>query len=239
MNIEMEQLAISDLVIDVVRKKIKNIHLSVYPPTGRVRIAVPVEVNEETIRLFAISKISWIRKHQRKFEKQERQTARVLETRESHYVDGKRFLLRVTEVDRAPKVQITTKRYLDLFVRPGTVAAQRQVILDRWLRGRLKARLPVLIEKWEAIVGVRVSAWGVKQMKTKWGTCQIESKRIWLNLELAKKTPACLEYVVVHEMVHLLERQHNEVFLAYMNQYLPEWKQLRSELNSLPLSFME
>lgn len=235
----MHQLEIGDLTIDVVRKGIKNMHLSVYPPTGRVRIAVPLNVDDEAARLFAISKIAWIKKNQRKFDNQERQPTREFLERESHYFEGRRYLLRVTEKDAVPKVVLKSKTHIDLFVRPDTSIGQRQVILNDWYRKQLKEQIPSLIEKWEKIIGVTVSDWGIKQMKTKWGTCNIEQKRIWINLELAKKPTPCLEYIVVHEMIHLLERHHNDHFLSYIEKFIPKWKQLKDELNKLPVSHGE
>ena len=235
----MDQIEISDFTIDVIRKNIKNMHLSVYPPTGRVRIAVPLNIDNETVRLFAISKLVWIKKNQRKFEKQERQSPRMFVERESHYFDGKRYLLRVTEQDGPPKVFIKTKSYIDLFVRPNTSVEQRQNILNEWYRQQLKQQIPTLIKKWEKIIGVTVEDWGVKQMKTKWGSCNIEKKRIWLNLELAKKPGHCLEYIIVHEMVHFLERHHNDRFLYYIDTHLPNWRLLKTELNRLPVSHVE
>ena len=235
----MAQIQISDFKIDVVRKSIKNMHLSVYPPKGRVRIAAPLNVDDETVKLFAISKLSWIRRNQRKFKSQERQTPREFAERESHYFQGRRYLLRVTEVEAAPKVEIKTKSYIDLHVRPNTTTEQKQIILNEWYRKELKKQIPIIIEKWEKIIGVNVKEWGVKQMKTKWGTCNIEANRIWLNLELAKKPLHCLEYIVVHEMIHLLERHHNNLFLAYMDKFIPRWKFYKDELNRLPVSHEE
>lgn len=235
----MHQIEIGDFTIDVVQKSIKNMHLSVYPPTGRVRIAAPLNIDDEAVRLFAISKLAWIKKNQRKFEKQERQSPRTYAERESHYVEGKRYLLRVTEQDAPPKVIIKTKSHIDLFVRPNTSVEQRQNILNEWYRNQLKNQIPRLINKWENIIGVTVDDWGVKQMKTKWGTCNIEKKRIWVNLELAKKPSNCLEYIVVHEMIHLLERHHNDRFLTLIEKYMPQWKFYRDELNRLPVSHGE
>ncbi len=232
----MQQIEISNFTIDVIRKSIKNIHLSVYPPTGRVRIAAPLNTDDDTVRLFAISKLSWIKRHQRNFANQERQSPRIFETRESHYFQGRRYLLRVTEHDAPAKVLLKTKTYLDLFVRTDASIAQRQSILNEWYRSELKKLIQPIIEKWQTIMQVQVNEWQVKQMKTKWGTCNIEKKRIWLNLELAKKPIHCLEYIIVHEMVHLLERHHNDRFLHYINTYLPNWKQLKTELNTLPVS---
>lgn len=235
----MHQITINDLSIDVVRKNIKNMHLSVYPPLGRVRIAAPLNIDDEAVRLFAISKLSWIKKNKRKFENQDRQSPRKFAERESHYFQGKRYLLRVIEHNAPSKVQLKTKTYIDLFVRPETSIEQRQIILNEWYRKELKKQIPLIIKKWEKIIQVVVNDWGVKQMKTKWGTCNIEEKRIWINLELAKKPSQCLEYIVVHEMIHLLERHHNDRFLYYMDKYIPHWKLYKEELNRMPVSHGE
>ena len=229
----------SNLSIDIVRKDIKNMHLAVYPPTGRVRIAVPLSVNDEAIKLFAISKISWIRKHQRNFEAQDRQAPRQFKERESHYFLGKRYLLRITENDAPAKVELKTKTYIDLFIRPNTTTEQKQTILNEWYRTELKKLVQPLIDKWQRQIGVTVDDWQVKQMKTKWGTCNIEKKRIWINLELAKKPVHCLEYIIVHELIHLLERHHNDRFLSLMERHMPQWKFYRDELNRLPVSHGE
>lgn len=235
----MHQIEVSNFSIDVIRKSIKNMHLSVYPPTGRVRIAAPLNVDDEAVKLFAISKLAWIKKNQRKFEMQDRQMPRVFEQRESHYFEGKRYLLRVTEQNALPRVEIKTKTYIDLFIRPNATVEQRQNCINEWYRKQIKNLIPQLIEKWEPIIGVSVSDWGVKQMKTKWGTCNIEQKRIWINLELAKKPHYCLEYIIVHEMIHLIERHHNDNFLAHLDKYLPKWKLYKDELNRLPVSHGE
>ena len=232
----MEQITISNIKIDVVRKNIKNIHLAVYPPTGRVRIAAPLSVDEDAIRLFAISKLGWIKRHQRKFEGQERISPREYKNRESHYFQGRRYLLNIIEADAPPKVVVRNKTYIDLYVRPETSIAKRHAIITEWYRKEFKKTIPEFVEKWEKRMNVKVNEWQVKLMKTKWGSCTIEKKRVWLNLELAKKPIHCLEYIIVHEMVHLLERHHNEKFLYYMDAYLPNWKQLKTELNKLPAS---
>lgn len=229
----------SQLSVDVIRKDIKNLHLSVYPPTGRVRVAAPFAVDDETIRLFTISKLGWIKRHQRNFAAQARQSPRVFSARESHYFLGKRYLLRVFEQDAPPKVVLKTKTYIDLYLRPNTPIEQRQTIMNEWYRSELKKLIPAIIEKWSATLGVTIDAWQVKQMKTKWGSCNIEKKRIWLNLELAKKPVQCLEYIVVHEMLHLLERHHNERFFRLQEQFMPQWRFYRRELNRLPLGFGE
>lgn len=237
---EVKSLNITSTIsVDVVRKDIKNMHLAVYPPTGRVRIAAPLNVNDEAVRLFAISKIAWIRKHQRNFVAQDRQSPREYKQRESHYFQGKRYLLRITEQEAPARVELKSKSYIDLFVRPNSTPEQKQITLNEWYRAELKKLIPELLEKWENKIGVKVSAWQVKQMKTKWGTCNIEEKRIWVNLELAKKPIHCLEYIIVHEMLHLLERHHNERFMALMEKYVPQWKFFKEELNRLPVSHGE
>lgn len=231
----MHQITISGLVVDVVRKDIKNLHLAVYPPGGRVRVAAPLRVDDEAVRLFAISKLGWIKRQQAKFNGQERQSAREYVSGESHYFQGNRYLLNVVYQDGPPRVSVRNKTTIDLIVRTGSDTAQRERVLLDWYRGQLKQVLPTLIAHWEAVVGVQVAEWGVKRMKTKWGTCNIGARRIWLNLELAKKPVYCLEYVILHEMVHLLERRHNARFMAYMSRYMPQWQLHRDELNRAPL----
>jgi len=235
----MHQIELGDFTIDIVRKDIKNMHLSVYPPAGRVRIAVPLTIDDEAVKLFAISKIAWIRRHQREFLSQDRQTPRQYKQRESHYFQGKRYLLRIIEHQAPPKVVIKTKTYIDLFVKPNSTTQQRQQILNEWYRAELKKLIQPIIEKWQNRIGVEVADWQVKQMKTKWGTCNIEEKRIWINLELAKKPLNCLEYIVVHEMIHLVERLHNDRFLSLMEKHMPQWKLHKEELNRLPVSHGE
>ncbi len=229
-------MVISDIQIEVVRKDIKNLHLAVYPPQGKVRLATPMNFSDETIKLFTISKLGWIKKNQRKFIDQNREASRKYVSRESHYVFGKRYLLKIIEEDKPSKVVLKNKKLIELHVRPGSTIEQRGSILNEWYRTELKKIIPELISKWESKMKVSLHSWGVKQMKTKLGTCNIESKRIWLNLELAKKPTQCLEYIIVHELVHLLERKHNDRFLALMNHYMPQWKTLRDELNRLPVS---
>lgn len=238
MNIE--QLTISGLAIDVVRKDIKNLHLGVYPPHGHVRVAVPLYIDNEAVRLAIVSRLGWIKRQQAKFDKQPRISAREYITGESHFVQGRRYLLNVIYHSAAPKV-ILQHTTLDLYVRDGSDAAKRQAVLQAWHRQQLKTQIPTLIAKWQPLMGVEVADWGVKQMKTRWGTCNIRDRRIWLALELAQKPSHCLEYVVVHEMTHLLERHHNDRFKAYMTKFLPNWQSIKNELNQLPLitPFME
>lgn len=230
----MKQLHLGNITVHVVQKNIKNIHLSVYPPNGRVRISAPLRMNLDTIRVFAISKLSWIKKQQTKQRHQEREAPREFLNRESHYFNGNRYLLKIIEQAVPPRVVLKHSE-LELYVRPLTNREKKKAILDEWYRQQLKTSLPALIEKWEKKISVRVNEFGIKKMRTKWGTCNREAKRVWLNLELAKKPAECMEYVVVHEMVHLLERHHNEKFSAYMDSFLPKWRFYKEELNRRPL----
>jgi len=232
----MHQIEVNGLHVDVVRKNIKNLHLAVYPPNGRVRIAVPLRVNEEAVRLAVISKMAWIKRQQMKFEGQERETKKQYVSGESHYFLGSRYLLNVVEHSNAGKIIVRNKKKIDLYIRRGSSADQRRRILLGWYRAHLRQVVPPLIEKWEKVMGVHVAEWGIKHMKTRWGSCNIRAHRIWINLELAKKSQRCLELVIVHEMVHLLERRHNEVFVNYMTKFLPQWRQFREELNRAPLA---
>ena len=235
MSTEKHQIIVNDLVVDVVRKNIKNLHLGVYPPAGRVRVAAPLRVNDEAVRLFTISRLAWIKRQQAKFAGQERQSAREFVSGESHYFQGNRYLLNVLYHQGSPAVSLRNNKTMDLFVRTGSDTSVRERILTTWYRRRLKEEIAPLMAKWEAITGVKVAEWGVKQMKTRWGTCNIEARRIWLNLELIKKPVHCLEYIIVHEMMHLLERHHNERFIGYMNRFMPLWQYYREELNREPL----
>jgi hypothetical protein len=236
MNTKNYQIIISDYKIDVVRKNIKNLHLAVYPPNGRIRIATPIRLTDDAIRLFAVSKLPWIKKQIRKFDHQERQTEREFVSRESHYYQGTRYLLNVIESNSTPKVELRSKTFIDLFVRPNSSRAAKEKILNEWYRKQLKEDIPSLIEKWQKIIGVEVNDWGIKLMKTRWGSCNPRVKRIWINLECAKKPFHCLEYIIVHEIVHLLERKHNEKFINYMNKFLPQWRIYKEELNRFPLN---
>jgi len=233
---ERRQLEVSGIPVEVVRKDIKNLHLAVYPPHGRVRVAVPLRTGDETVRLAVISRLGWIRRQQKVLEQQPRQSEREMVTGESHFVWGRRYRLDVIEQDAPASVVIRNSKTLQLRVRPGTGREKREQVLQRWYRRLLRDRIADLRAKWEPRIGVRVASYGIKRMKTKWGACNIEERRIWLNLELAKKPPACLEYILVHELVHLLERHHNDRFRAYMDDFLPSWRLHREELNRAPLA---
>ncbi len=227
---------VQGLSVEVQRKPIKHLHLAVYPPHGRVRVSAPEFVGDDAIRLAVINKLGWIRRQQQKFSAQARQSQREMVSGESHYYLGKRYLLSVVEENVPPRVRILNNRTLELRVRPGSDRDKREAVLYAWYRARLKAQIPSLIAKWEPVIGVQVAEWGVRRMKTRWGSCNIQARRVWLNLELVKKPPQCLEYVLVHEMVHLLERLHNDRFRAYMDQFMPQWRLYRDELNRAPLA---
>jgi predicted metal-dependent hydrolase len=229
-----ETIELGDITVDVVKKNIRNVHLSVYPPTGRVRISAPAHMSLDTIRVFAISKLGWIRQQQQKLQEQERETPREYLDRESHYVWGKRYLLKIVEQDAAPIVSLQHST-LWLQVRPGTDEARKQAVVAEWYREQIKEAAPPLIAKWEPSMGVKVTRIFVQHMKTRWGSCNPSAGSIRLNSELAKKPPDCLEYVVVHEMVHLLEPTHNQCFVVCMDRFLPQWQSHRDNLNRLPV----
>lgn len=236
MTISQNTIEIANLEIDVIRKDIKNMHLAVYPPTGRIRLSAPVTTDSEVVRLFAISKLGWIKKHVKNFKNQPRESEREFVSGESHYVKGKRYLLDVIEHDGYARVDLNRNKKLTLKINPQATRTEKAKAIKEWYRKQLKAEIPDLIAKWEKRIGVKSDDWGVKQMRTKWGACNIEEKRIWLNLELAKKPTICLEYIIVHELVHLLERNHNDRFVAYMDEFMPKWRLHRDELNSLPVA---
>ena len=231
----MHQITVNDLVVDVHRKDIKNLHLGVYPPDGRVRVASPLNIDDEAVRLFIISKLGWIRKQQREFLAQPRQSIREYVSGESHYFMGDRYLLNVVHRKGPPEIVIRNKNHIDLFVREGSDYEYRKRVMTEWYRSELKTLAAPLVEKWKNEMGVRVTHWGIRSMKTKWGSCNIERGRILLNLELAKKPQHCLEYIIVHELVHLLERHHNDRFVALMDKFMPQWRLFRDELNAYPL----
>ena len=234
----MHKIELGNIKIDIEQKNIKNIHLSVYPPNGKVKISAPERMDLDTIRVFAISKLSWIKKQQELFKKQDRETQREYITKESHYFKGKRYLLKVTEHNAKPNV-ILKHRVIELYIRPNTTIEKRKQILDEWYRAELKKIVPKMIEKLEKKIGIKSNEFGIKKMRTKWGSCSTEAKRIWVNLELAKKPTECLEYIIVHELVHLLERSHNKKFVKFMDEFMPKWRFYRDELNRLPFSHID
>jgi len=237
MSTNTYRIKVSGLVVDVVRKDIKKLNLRVYPPDGRLRVAVPLRLNDEAIRLAVNSKLGWIKRQLIKFGDQERQSAREYVSGETHYYQGRRYRLNVVYQNGPGRVELRNKARIDLYVREGSKSSQREQVLMSWYRKKLKEQIPVIIEKWEDIIGVEVAQWGVKRMKTRWGSCNIKAGRIWLNLELVKKPVNCLEYITIHEMVHLLERLHNDRFTTLMDEFMPKWRLYREELNRLPLRY--
>ncbi|AKB31600.1 putative metal-dependent hydrolase [Methanosarcina siciliae HI350] len=229
------QIELGDIKVDVVLKDIKNIHLSVYPPNGRVKISAPLRMDMDTIRVFAISRLGWIKQQRKKFREQARETPREYLDLESHYVWGKRYLLKVIEVCEAPSVELKHNKMI-LRVRPGTADEKKQAVVDAWYREQLKKAIPSLIAKWEPLMDVKVERFFVQRMKTKWGSCNHKARNIRLNTELAKKPPECLEYIIIHEMTHLLEPTHNSRFIALMDRFMSKWQFYRDRLNQLPVS---
>jgi predicted metal-dependent hydrolase len=234
MTAEIVNIILDDINVEVIQKNIKHLHLRVYPPNGWVKVSAPKSMAVNTIRLFVNSKMDWIKKQQIKLRAQAREAPREYVDRESHYFNGKRYLLEVIEHNAPAKVRMNSQT-IELFVRPQTPREKRRSLLNEWYRQQLKHAVPQIIEKYEKMMDVRVCEFGIKLMKTKWGTCNPKAKRIWLNLELAKKPSECLEYIVVHEMVHLLEPSHNARFVSYMDKFMPKWRFYKEELNRLSI----
>ena len=229
-------MTVNGLAVKVIRKKIKNLHLAVYPPDGSVRIAVPEIIDDEAVRMAIISKFGWIKRQIKSFADQSRQSVRELITRESHYYLGRRYLLDIVYTEKRPFIEIRNKKTLVLSINNDTGLEEREKLLLHWYRKELKQILPSIIRKWETKSGLQVNAYGIKRMKTKWGSCNPIPKRIWLNLELIKKPINCIEYIVVHEMVHFLERTHNDQFVSHMDRIMPQWRTIKKELNQAPLA---
>ncbi|WP_408380281.1 M48 family metallopeptidase [Paraburkholderia megapolitana] len=229
---------LGDLHVDVVRKDIKHVHLSVYPPDGHVRISAPLHMAQDVIRVYAITRLDWIRRQQRKLLAQERETTREYLDRESHHVWGKRYLLRIVEADGPSAVRLTHST-LELVLRPDSDANKRREVLEGWYREQLRATARPLLEKWERLLGVKARCILVQHMKTKWGSCNPASGNIRLNTDLACKPSACLEYILVHELLHLIEPTHNTKFQSMMDHFMPQWRQVRDELNRLPVRHEE
>ena len=222
--------------VEIVRKDIKNLHVGVYPPGGRIRVAAPLHLDDDALRMAVISRLGWIRRKQGEFEQQDRQSKREFVSGESHYFEGRRYRLDVIEDEGRPSVRLISNTRMALRVRRSADRDSREAVLHEWYRGQLRDRLPALIEKWEPRVGIRVAEVRIKRMKTRWGTCNSEASRIWLNLELIKKSTSCLEFILVHEMVHLIEPSHNEQFRGLMGTLMPQWRAHRDHLNRAPLA---
>lgn len=239
MTTDRHEIRIAGISVEVVRKEIKHLHIGVYPPAGRVRVAAPVRLEDEAVRLAVVSRLGWICRKQKEFEGQDRESQRELVAGESHYFQGRRYLLEVKQCDSRPGVRIKGPARMELCVPSGADRDQRDAVLQRWYRRELRKLIAPMLVKWEACVGKPVSEVRIKRMKTRWGSCNADAGRIWLNLELIKKPVACLEYVLVHEMVHLHERHHNDRFLKRMDALMPTWRVHRDELSRAPLAHDE
>lgn len=233
-NLKVSAIKVGGVEVEVLRKDIKNLNLSVRPPDGDVRVSAPRHMDDDAVRLALVSRLAWIHKKQRLFKESNRQPEREIVSGESHYFRGVRYRLEVIERNGPPRLKITGER-LRMEVRPGADREDRKRILNDWHRRHVKEEIPELVQKWEPVMGVSVAEWGVKRMKTRWGSCNTQARRIWLNSELAKKPPRCLEYVLVHEMVHLLERNHTDRFKSLMHRFLPSWRSRQAELENAPL----
>ena len=229
-------LEIEGLAVEVIRKSIKNLHVGVYPPNGRVRVATPAYLNDEAVRLAVISRLAWIRRKRKSFQEQARQSQREMVSGESHYFQGRRYRLDVLEEADSPSVRLVNRTRLELRIRPGSNRQIRERTLNLWYRQQLWGQIPPLLSTWEPIVGRSVADVRIRRMKTLWGSCNAGARRIWLNLELAKKPTRCVEFILVHEMVHFFERHHNERFFERMDALLPSWRRYRDELNRAPLA---
>ena len=232
----MQQVQIGSLSLQLNRKPIKNLHISVLPPDGRIRVSAPEQMTNTAIRMAVISRIPWIKQQQRSFAAQSRQSDREMVSGECHYLWGKRYRLNLVERAGRHEVKVSGGK-IHLFVNPGTSVENRALVLTEFYRAQLKAQVEKRLPEWQQRIAVEVVDWGVKKMKTKWGSCNIAAQRIWLNLELAKKPPECLEYILVHELVHLLTRKHDHTFRTHMDKQLPNWQDIRDLLNKMPLAF--
>ena len=228
-------ITIQDIAVEVVRKRIKNLHLVVYPPDGRVRVSAPLWARDKDIQQLVVSRLDWIHRKQASLAGQERHPPCKMVSGEKHDVWGRHCRLNIVEWNKAPLVRLIDATTLEMWVRPGTSREKREAILLQWYRALMRERIPGFIAKWEPVIGVSIAEWRIKRMRTRWGTCNISARRIWLNLELVKRPLTCLEYIVVHEMVHLLERLHNKRFRTLMDQFFPQWQFYHTQLNQEPL----
>ncbi len=228
-------LTVAGINVDVVYKDIKNLHIGVYPPVGRVRVAAPKRLDDDQVRLALVKRLPWIKTQRDRLQRVERQSQREMVAGESHYVWGDRYRLKLVERGGHPHVELDGER-LVLYLPEGTSPEQRRELLGRWYRARLREAVPSVIARWEPTIGVQVPRWTIRRMKTKWGSCNRETGHIWFNIELAKKRPDSLEYIAVHEMTHLLERGHGRRFTKLMDDFMPDWRARRDRLNDAPLA---
>lgn len=235
MSTASTSLTVRGIDIVVIYKDIKNLHIGVYPPTGRVRVAAPKKLDDHQVRLAVIKRLPWIKKQRDQLRSAARQSEREMVTGESHYIWGIRRRLKIIERSGRAHIEVDGERLL-LYVPAGTDSEHRRTALDRWYRAQLRHELPALIAKWEQKLELSVPKWTIRRMKTKWGSCNRQTRHIWFNVELAKKHPDCLEYIVVHEMTHYLERNHGDRFTSLMDQHMPDWRSRRAQLNDAPLA---
>ncbi len=233
MKSQVTTLKLADIDVQITFKNVKNINLRICPPDGEVRVSAPKKISRRVLKEFILSKQAWIKTQQFKMRKRPREMTPRFADSESHYFNGESHLLKVIEHHGRPRIE-KYRQTLQFYMRPDTSLEKRESMLNEWYRQQLKTVLPRLIAHYEPVMGVTVNEFGIKRMKTRWGTCNTRAKRIWLNLELVKKPPECLEYVVVHEMVHLLERSHNHRFVAFMNRFMPNWRHHKQTLNNFP-----
>ncbi len=237
MSTNRSLLQVGGIEAVVLYKPVKNLHLNVLPPVGKVRVTAPKNMNDDAIRTFLATRIAWIKKMQAKFKGQERQTPREYVSGETHYFFGRKYRLEVVEEDKKPLVLIKGKNKIVLTVRPQAIVIKRKEIMQEWYRQKLREYLGKVVPLWESKIGVKVNQWGIKRMKTRWGTCNHKKKNIWINLELIKKPESCIQYVVLHELLHLIEEKHSEKFTALLDKNMPKWRSEKEELNRMALSY--
>jgi predicted metal-dependent hydrolase len=229
-------MTVGGVSVEVVRKPIKSLRFAVQPPDGAVCISAPLDLSDDVVRLAVVNRLPWIKRQQATFRAQPRQSARQMVSGETHYVFGRACRLKVLVEDGPLRVSSVRKGEVTMRARGETTAVQRERAMQAWYRQRLREIVPPLVSKWERLLGVKASAVGIKRMKTRWGTCNTRARRIWLNLELAKMPQRCLEYIVAHELLHLVERTHSARFVQLLGRHMPRWKAYREELNTTPLA---
>ena len=231
------QIEISGITIDIQKKNIKNMHLAVLPPDGKVRVSAPMHLSDESIAMFVRTKLGWIKKQQEKFANQPRQSEREYISGETLYVFGKQYFLRVMYSDKGNSLVLKGNEAI-LTVRKESTARQREAFVNEWYRDLLKEKISIYLPKWEQITGLYCDSWQTKYMTTRWGTCNTNTRKIWLNLQLAKKPIECLEYVILHELAHLKVKNHGKDFIAILDTYMPYWRDTRKFLNELKLDYL-
>lgn len=231
------QIIVSGIPIELLKKNIKNMHLAVLPPDGKVRVSAPISLSDDSIKMFVRTKIGWIKKQQEKFENQPRQTERQYISGETMYVWGKQYFLQVDYSYKGNSLVLDGKKAI-LTVRKESSAKQRENYVNEWYREILKEEIKKYLPKWEKTTGLNCDSWQTKYMTTRWGTCNVNTKKIWLNLQLAKKPIECLEYIILHELAHIKVKKHGKDFIAIMDTYMPYWRDIKKELNNCKLDFL-